>query len=316
MKPHITDPTTFGKVAVLYGGHAAEREVSLNSGAAVLNALQAQGIDAHGVDPGPRPTGTICRELAEGGFDRVFIVLHGRGGEDGVIQGALETLGLPYTGSGVLGSALGMDKLRCKQLWRAQDLPTAPYAVLRDAADLDTAARDVGFPMMVKPSLEGSSIGMARVANPEALQRAWTEARRYDAIVLAERWLEGAEYTAGILGDEALPLIRLETPRVFYDYTAKYQSNDTRYHCPCGLPEAEETALQTLALRAFAAVGATGWGRVDIMLDAVGKPHLLEVNTVPGMTDHSLVPMAAKTHGLDFRALVWRILETTLDAQA
>ena len=312
----MTQTDAFGKVAVLYGGHSAERAVSLKSGAAVLAALQAQGIDAHGVDPGERPAGTICRNLADGGFDRVFIVLHGRGGEDGVIQGALETLGLPYTGSGVLGSALGMDKVRCKRLWRAEGLPTAAYAVLRDAADLARAAQAVGFPMMVKPSLEGSSIGMTRVETSDDLERAWIEARRYDPTVLAEHWLPGPEYTAGVVAGEALPLIRLETPRVFYDYAAKYHSNDTRYHCPCGLPKAEEAALQTLILRAFEAVGASGWGRVDLMLDADGRPHLLEVNTVPGMTDHSLVPMAAQARGMDFGALVRRILETTLPGHA
>ena len=316
MSRRITQAQAFGKVAVLYGGHSAERAVSLDGGAAVLAALRQQGVDAHGVDPGPRPNGTICRDLVDGRFDRAFIVLHGRGGEDGVIQGALETLGLPYTGSGVLGSALGMDKWRCKQLWQARGLPTPDYAALREDGDLARAAADLGFPMMVKPALEGSSIGMARVETPEELGTAWKEARRYGDVALAERWIAGPEYTAAVVGGETLPLIRVETPRVFYDYDAKYRSNDTRYHCPCGLSESEELALRTLAVQAFEAVGASGWGRVDLMMDDVGQVHLLEVNTVPGMTDHSLVPMAAKARGIGFDALVWRILETTLEARA
>ena len=305
----------FGKVAVLYGGDSAERAVSLDSGTAVLAALREQGVDAHGVDPGERRAGTVCRELADGRFDRAFIALHGRGGEDGVIQGALETLGLPYTGSGVLGSALGMDKLRCKQLWRARGLPTAAYAVLAKDEDLVRAAEEVGFPMMVKPALEGSSIGMARVETPAELETAWAVARRHGP-VLVERWLSGPEYTAAVVDDECLPLIRVETPRVFYDYDAKYRSDDTRYYCPCGLSESEEQGLKALSMRAFEAVGASGWGRVDLMLDAAGQPYLLEVNTVPGMTSHSLVPMAAKARGMGFSALILRILETTLKVRA
>ena len=306
----------FGKVAVLYGGDSAERAVSLGSGAAVLAALREQGVDAYGVDPGERRAGTVCRDLADGRFDRAFIALHGRGGEDGVIQGALETLGLPYTGSGVLGSALGMDKLRCKQVWRARGLPTAAYAVLREDGDLVRAAEKVGFPMMVKPALEGSSIGMARVETPAELETAWKEAARCGGPVLVERWLSGPEYTAAVVDDECLPLIRMETPRAFYDYDAKYRSDDTRYYCPCGLPGSKEQDLQTLAMQAFEAVGASGWGRVDLMLDADGRAYLLEVNTVPGMTSHSLVPMAAKARGIGFGALILRILETTLKVRA
>ncbi|MGE5152647.1 MAG: D-alanine--D-alanine ligase [Bdellovibrio bacteriovorus] len=302
------DAAGFGKVAVLLGGRAAEREVSLKSGAAVLAALQRQGVDAHPLDPDER----ILERLREGGFDRAFIILHGRGGEDGVIQGALETIGLPYTGSGVLGSALGMDKYRTKLLWEGRGLPTAASVLLTRDTDLKAAA-ELGFPLMIKPAHEGSSIGMARVEDPAALAAAWKTARGYDSEVLAERWIQGAEYTCAILGRHALPLIRLETPHAFYDYDAKYRADSTRYHCPCGLPVAEERHLQELALQAFEAAGANGWGRVDLMVDTEGQPFLLEINTVPGMTDHSLVPMAARVAGLDFDALVRRILETSLD---
>ncbi|MBK1701367.1 D-alanine--D-alanine ligase [Thiococcus pfennigii] len=301
------DPAVFGKVAVLLGGRSAEREISLKSGHAVLAALRERGVDAEPLDPGP----DVLERLREGGFARAFIALHGRGGEDGQIQGALETLGLPYTGSGVLGSALGMDKYRCKLLWRGLGLPTADFALLREEADL-AAAADLGFPLMVKPVHEGSSIGMARVEDRKALVQAWRGAAVFDAQVLAERWITGAEYTCAVLGHEALPLIRLETPRAFYDYEAKYQAETTRYLCPCGLPEAEEAVLRHLALEAFDAVGARGWGRVDLMVDDQGRPFLLEINTIPGMTDHSLVPMAARARGLSFDELTWRILETTL----
>ncbi|MCG8428028.1 MAG: D-alanine--D-alanine ligase [Chromatiales bacterium] len=298
----------FGKVAVLLGGQSAEREVSLKSGQAVLDGLLNRGVDAHPVDPGA----DLLTVLQAEQFDRVFIVLHGRGGEDGVIQGALESVGLPYTGSGVQGSALGMDKLRCKWLWCGLGLPTAPFAVLRSDADLPLA-EELGFPLMVKPVREGSSIGMARVDDSEALLVAWREASKYDSEVLVEQWIDGPEYTATVLGDEVLPLIRLETPNTFYDYEAKYLNETTSYHCPCGLSEAREHELQALALQAFRSVGASGWGRVDLMLDQQGNPNLLEVNTVPGMTDHSLVPMAARAMDIDFDELVWKILETSLE---
>ncbi|WP_296701630.1 D-alanine--D-alanine ligase [Thiocapsa sp. UBA6158] len=298
----------FGKVAVLLGGRAAEREISLKSGSAVLAALLRQGIDAHALDPDER----VLEHLRTGGFDRAFIILHGRGGEDGQIQGALETIGMPYTGSGVLGSALGMDKYRCKLAWTGCGLPTAASVLLRTQADL-AGAEALGFPLMIKPVHEGSSIGMARVEDRAALADAWRAARGYDALVLAERWIQGAEYTCAVLGQEALPMIRLETPHAFYDFEAKYRADSTRYHCPCGLPEADESRLQRLALDAFEATGASGWGRVDLMVDGSGEPFLLEINTVPGMTDHSLVPMAARVAGLDFDTLVWRILETSLD---
>jgi D-alanine-D-alanine ligase len=298
----------FGKVVVLMGGQSAEREVSLKSGQAVLDALLRQGVDAHKLDAGP----DVLEQLGQGGYDRAFIALHGRGGEDGVIQGALEVLGLPYTGSGVQGSALGMDKYRCKLLWRGMGLPTADFVMLEETSDLEAAA-GLGFPLMIKPVHEGSSIGMARVEDRAGLESAWQEAARYDSEVMAERWITGAEYTAAILGDEVLPLIRLETPRTFYDYEAKYRADNTLYHCPCGLEKVQELAAQELALRAFRAVGARGWGRVDLMLDEAGRFMLLEVNTVPGMTDHSLVPMAARARGIAFDELVCRILETSLE---
>ncbi len=300
----------YGKVAVLMGGDSAEREVSLKSGAAVLAALQRGGVDAHGIDAGV----DVLDRLKAGGYDRAFIILHGRGGEDGVIQGALERIGLPYTGSGVLGSALGMDKHRTKALWRGLGLPTPASVLMTDETSLD-AADALGYPLMVKPSREGSSIGMSKVENRSQLQQAWETACRYDAQVLAERWIVGREYTASTLQGRALPLIRLETPNTFYDYEAKYFADTTRYHCPCGLPEAEEAALRDLCLRAFEAVGASGWGRVDLMVDAEGQPWLIEVNTVPGMTDHSLVPMSARVAGIDFDELVLRILATSLEQE-
>jgi len=301
------DPAVFGKVAVLLGGRSAEREISLKSGQAVLAALRNRGVDAHPVDPGPN----VIEQLRAGGFTRAFIALHGRGGEDGQIQGALETLGLPYTGSGVLGSALGMDKHRCKLVWQGAGLPTAEFALLRDETDL-AAAVALGFPLIIKPVHEGSSLGMAKVESRDALVAAWHAAAAFDAQVLAERWITGAEYTCAILGREPLPLIRLETPRAFYDFEAKYQAETTRYLCPCGLDTDAEAVLQELALAAFDAVAAHGWGRVDFIVDGQGQPFLLEINTIPGMTDHSLVPMAACARGLSFDDLAWRILETSL----
>lgn len=308
----MTDVQAFGKVAVLMGGHAAERIISLRSGQAVLEALRCAGVDAEAVDAGDSD---MLRQLEQGGYDRVFNALHGRGGEDGVMQGCLETLGLPYTGSGVLASALAMDKLRTKQLWHGVGLPTPEFALLDSEADLERAAREVGFPMMIKPIHEGSSFGMSKVEEARQLPSAWALARQYDQAVLAERWITGAEYTAAILGDEALPLIRLETGNVFYDYQAKYESNSTRYHCPCGLPAERERDYQQLALAAFRALDGRGWGRVDFMVDGEGRPWLIELNTVPGMTDHSLVPMAAREAGLDFETLVVRILATSLDGE-
>lgn len=308
----VNDAAEFGKVAVLLGGRSAEREVSLKSGQAVLTALRVQGVDAHAIDAGP----DVLEVLAKGGYDRVFIVLHGRGGEDGVIQGALETLGLPYTGSGVLASALGMDKLRAKQVWLGAGLPTPPFRVVEAATDPAAIIAELGLPLAVKPAREGSSIGVSRVNQPSEFKAAWERAVRCDATVLVEPWINGAEYTGAVLQGEPLPLIRLETPREFYDYEAKYHADDTRYHCPCGLPPEREAEFQHLVLQAFSALGCYGWGRVDFLVDKQQRPWLLEVNTVPGMTDHSLVPMAARAVGLDFQALVWRILETSLERPA
>jgi D-alanine-D-alanine ligase len=301
----------YGKVAVLMGGDSAEREISLRSGSAVLAALQQRGVDALGIDAGA----DVLSQLAAGGFDRAFIILHGRGGEDGVIQGALERIGLPYTGSGVLGSALGMDKYRTKALWHGLGLPTPESVLIEQESDLPAAAA-IGFPLIIKPSHEGSSIGMSRVEDGSQLRQAWETARRYDASVLAERWIVGREFTASVLQGEVLPLIRLETPHIFYDYEAKYHADTTSYHCPCGLPDALEAELQALCLRAFEAVGASGWGRVDLMLDAQQRPWLIEVNTVPGMTDHSLVPMSARMAGIEFDELVLRILATSIGREA
>lgn len=300
---------SFGKVAVLMGGWSAEREVSLKSGNAVLQALQKRGIDAHGIDAQRE---TILQELTEGKFDRVFIVLHGPGGEDGVIQGALEILGLPYTGSGVMASALAMDKLRTKQLLDGANLPTPRYIVLDENTNLEYVLAELGLPLMIKPALEGSSIGMTKVEEDDQLHAAYELAAQHSGAVLAEQWIDGQEYTVAILGEQALPVIRLETPNTFYDYEAKYISNDTQYHCPCGLPEEDEAGLQRLSLSAFKAAGAQGWGRVDIMCDQDGKPYVIEINTVPGMTDHSLVPMAARAAGMEFEELVYRILAQTL----
>ncbi len=300
----------FGKVAVLMGGWAAEREVSLVSGQAVLEGLQRRGVDAQGVDVGP----ASAARLTDGDYDRAFNVLHGRGGEDGVIQGVLEVLGLPYTGSGVMGSAIGMDKYRTKLLFQALGLPTPAFELIADETDIEAACA-LGFPLMVKPALEGSSIGLSRADDPGQLRKAWSTAAEYDSHVMAERWITGDEYTAAVLGEEAMPLIKLETSHPFYDYDAKYVADDTRYLIPCGLDATAERELQSLALSAFDAIGATGWGRVDILVDAQGQPWLIEVNTVPGMTSHSLVPMAAKAAGIDFDELVWQILAQTLEAR-
>ena len=299
-----------GRVAVLMGGPSAEREISLQSGQAVLDALLSRDIDAVAIDA--RDAGVLAA-LEQQAIDRVFIALHGRWGEDGVIQGALEVLGLPYTGSGVLGSAIAMDKSRCKQLWKGIGLPTPGFVVLADEQDLELAVIRIGYPLAVKPAHEGSSLGISKVTSWAGLIEAWQTASQLDDVVIAEHWIEGTELTAAILGDEALPLIKLEAAGEFYDYEAKYVSDDTGYICPCGLPAEQETALQNLAMQAFRATACGGWGRVDLMLDAAQRPWLIEVNTVPGMTSHSLVPMAAAQHGLDFAALCVRILETTND---
>jgi len=278
--------------------------IGADSSPAILERAMKNGIDAH--------RETILHELNEGKFDRVFIVLHGPGGEDGVMQGALEILGLPYTGSGVMASALAMDKLRTKQLLDGANLPTPRYMVLDENTNLEYVLAELGLPLMVKPALEGSSIGMTKVEDDDQLQTAYALAAQYSGAVIAEQWIDGQEYTVAILGEQALPIIRLQTPNTFYDYEAKYVSAETQYHCPCGLPEEDEASLQRLALSAFKVVGAQGWGRVDIMCDQDGKPYVIELNTVPGMTDHSLVPMAARAAGMEFDELVYRILAQTL----
>jgi len=300
----------YGRVAVMLGGTSAERPVSLNSGAAVLAALTRQGVDAHTFDPAKRNLG----DLITGEFDRVFIALHGRYGEDGCMQGALELLGIPYTGSGVMASAIGMDKWRTKLLWRAAGLPTADWEILTAASDFARVEKRLGLPIFVKPAREGSSIGMSKVTAPGTLKAAYETAAEHDPLVLAEKFIDGGEFTVAILGGTALPLIRLEPAKdkEFYDFEAKYLRNDTQYQCPAGLPDAQEMALRQLALDAFRLIDGRGWGRVDIMLDSLGNPYLLEANTSPGMTDHSLVPMAARVAGLDFDSLCMQILEQTL----
>lgn len=310
MKPlTILNAADFGRVAVLMGGAAAEREVSLRSGAAVYEALQRQGINVVAIDV----TDSVIKSLEGQVFDRVFNIIHGRGGEDGVLQSVLQTLHLPYTGSGVMASALSMDKLRTKLCWQGADLKTPAWFLLQSQTDLNDCVAQLGFPMIVKPAQEGSSIGMSKANNIAELAAALEVAAQFQCDVYAEAWVTGAEYTVAVLNGEALPVIRLETPHSFYDYAAKYQANTTQYHCPCGLNAEQELALQQLAVRACLVIGIKGWARVDVFIDTLGVAQLIEVNTVPGMTDHSLVPMAAKQQGIDFDELVWRILETSFD---
>lgn len=293
----------FGKVAVLLGGKSAERAVSLNSGNAVLAALKRGGVNAHAFDTAERP----LHELE--GFDRVFIALHGRYGEDGTIQGALELMGIPYTGSGVMAAALGMDKWRTKLLWQAAGIPTPAFELVQADSDFAAIERRLGLPMFVKPANEGSSIGISKVKAAGGLQAAYEEAAKYDPLVLAEQFVGGGEYTVGILGDLALPVIRIVPANEFYDYEAKYLRDDTRYLCPCGLGEAQESAIRAQALQAFRVLGGRGWGRVDFLMDEAGNHYFLEANMSPGMTDHSLVPMGARAAGVDFDQLVLKILE-------
>ena len=310
MKPlKVERAADFGKVAVLMGGTAAEREVSLRSGQAVFSALRNQGIDAVAIDV----TASPIDALSQGQFDRVFNIIHGRGGEDGVLQAVLQVLGLPYTGSGVLASALSMDKLRTKLCWQGLGLPTPRWFVLRELADVDLCITALGFPVIVKPAQEGSSIGMSKANSREELLQAYALAKQFNCDVYAEQWVTGSEYTVAVLDGEALPAIRLETPRVFYDFEAKYQANTTRYHCPCGLDAEREQQLQALAVRACEGLQVKGWARVDVFIDNQDQAQLIEVNTVPGMTDHSLVPMAARAAGIEFDELVWRILETSVN---
>jgi D-alanine-D-alanine ligase len=295
----------FGKVAVLMGGKSAEREVSLKSGGMVLAALKKKGIDAHPFDPRERS----LQDLAQQRFQRVFIALHGRFGEDGTVQGVLEWLAIPYTGSGVLASALAMDKLRAKRMWQADGLPTASYLLLDKNTDFKAAAKKLSTPLFVKPASEGSSVGMSKVMRAGDLEEAFVLAVNYDPVVIAEKFIDGPELTVAIVGERVLPVIRIETPREFYDYEAKYIANDTRYLIPCGLSAANEKKIQALSLKAFQSLGCRGWARVDVMLDKRGRAYLLEINTSPGMTDHSLVPMAAKAVGISYEDLCVRILE-------
>jgi len=298
-------PRNYGKVAVLFGGRSAEREISLMSGGNVLKALQEGGVDAHPFDPAQRSV----FELERDGFERVFIALHGRYGEDGTVQGALELMGIPYTGSGVMASALAMDKVRTKMVWAAAGIPTPRHEVVAAGSDWAGVARRLGLPLIVKPARDGSSIGLTKVARVGDLAAAFELAARQDAFVMAEEFIAGEEYTAGFLGDSALPLIRIEAPQGNYDYQNKYFSDDTKYHCPCGLPQAEESRIRGLVMQGAQALGCAGWGRADLIRRADGSVQFLEMNTSPGMTGHSLVPMAAREAGLSFTQLVLRILE-------
>lgn len=296
----------FGKVAVLFGGKSGEREVSLKSGSAVLAALQRQGVDAHAFDPAQQPLSDLTH------YDRAFISLHGRFGEDGTIQGALELMGIPYTGSGVMASSVGMDKWRTKLLWRASGVVTPDFELLTPDSDWPAVVARLGLPLFVKPANEGSSIGISKVKNSEDLQSAYQLAAKADPLVIAEKFVGGGEFTVGIMGGVALPVVRIVPKNEYYDFEAKYLRDDTEYHCPSGLDAAKEAQIQQEAVQAFNVLGCKGWGRVDFLMDADGNHYFLEVNTSPGMTDHSLVPMAAKAAGISFDALVVKILSMTL----
>lgn len=304
----------FGKVAVLLGGTSGEREVSLKSGAAVLAALKRQNIDAHAFDPAQKSLSELVQ------FDRIFNTLHGRGGEDGTMQGALELMGIPYTGSGVMASSVGMDKWRTKLLWKALNIATPDFEVVNEHSNFDAIEKKLGLPLFVKPANEGSSIGISKVKALGGLQAAWILAAKADPLVIAEKFVGGGEYTVGILGDVALPIIKIVPKNEFYDYEAKYLRDDTEYLCPCGLSKQKEAQIQTEALQAFKAIGCRGWGRVDFLMDGdstndMGNHYFLELNTNPGMTDHSLVPMAAKAAGMSFDELVMKILSMTLKVE-
>lgn len=308
---NVSNAVDFGRVAVMFGGHSSEREVSLDTGAAVLKALQSKGVDAHAWDPAEK----TMTQFAEAGFDRVWIALHGPGGEDGALQGLLQWLGVPYTGSGVMASALAMDKVRSKHLFRAVDIPTPDYAVVKTLDEASVAAEQVGFPLIIKPSGQGSSVGMSKVFERNELNDAIEVALQYGDTVLLETCINGDEFTVAVLHGKALPSIRIVTPRVFYDYRAKYESDRTEYICRGTASDEEETVYAELAVAAFNELGCSGWGRVDFMTGADKQPLVLEVNTVPGMTSHSLVPMAANQDGIDFETLCWRILETSFDGE-
>ncbi|NOQ93922.1 MAG: D-alanine--D-alanine ligase [Methylophaga sp.] len=304
----IKTASEFGRVAVLMGGRSAEREISLKSGHAVLDALLKQGIDAHKIDAGV----DVSEQLRTGHFDRAFVILHGRGGEDGEIQAVLQSLDLPFTGSDMTAAVLSMNKNLSKQLWQHQGLPTAEFELVNADSDIEYLVSKLGLPIIIKPVNEGSSIGMTKVNSADDLKSAITLATEFDAEVIAEQWIHGEEYTVAILNDHALPVIQLKTPHEFYDFEAKYQSNTTEYLCPCGLSKQDEEHCQQIALQAFKGLRMSGWGRVDFMRDKTGQFYLLEANSIPGMTDHSLVPMAAKQAGLNFEQLVWAILETSM----
>lgn len=310
MKPVVDQlPEKFGRVAVLMGGNSAEREISIKSGTAVYDSLKKQGVDVVAIDVKE----SLIKELTNQKIDRVFNLVHGRGGEDGVLQGVLEQMKLPYTGSGVMASALTMDKLRTKLCWQGAGLKTPKWFVLNTEKDIDTCIEKLGFPVIVKPAQEGSSIGMNRANTKDELIQALAVADNYQCDTLVEAWVQGNEYTVAVLDGKALPVIRLLTANEFYDFDAKYLSNSTQYLCPCGLTLKQENDLKDLAVEACKVVGVQGWGRVDVFIDEQEEAQLIEVNTVPGMTDHSLVPMSAKAAGYEFDELVWRILETTLD---
>lgn len=306
MKPADLD-LDFGKVAVVMGGQSAEREVSLSSGKCVLAGLLEAGVDAHAVDA----DATLVERLKGEGFDRAFLILHGRGGEDGTVQGALEYADIPYTGSGVLASALAMDKLRTKQLCKVMSIPTPNWRRVMSAAECELAAESMGLPLIIKPVFEGSSLGVSKVEGAQSIAPAYEQAARYGT-VMAEQFVDGFEVTAGILQGEALPLVKMTPSRDFYDYEAKYGDSDTEYSCPSGLDAELERNIQSLALAAFAAVGGRGWGRVDFIVDALGEAWLIEINTAPGMTERSLIPQAAAAVGMSFSELVVRILATSV----
>jgi D-alanine-D-alanine ligase len=295
----------FGKVAVMMGGSSSEREVSLMSGTGVLNALKSRGVDAYAFDPSEKPLSALKEE----GFERAFIALHGPFGEDGTLQGALETMGIPYTGCGVMASAIGMDKWRTKMLWRGASLPIPEFVLLDDETDFDAVEAMLGLPLFVKPACEGSSFGVSKVKVPGEIRTAYAEARKYDRLVIAERFVGGGEYTCAVVAGRALPSIKIEPAGEFYDYEAKYFRDDTVYRCPSGLPADVEAEVQSLALTAFKVVGGEGWGRVDFLMDETMRPFLLEINTAPGMTSHSLVPMAARVAGMSYEDLCLAILE-------
>ncbi|QDQ26736.1 D-alanine--D-alanine ligase [Chitinimonas arctica] len=304
----------YGKVAVVMGGTSAEREVSLMSGQGVLEALRSRGVDAHAFDPRDKPLAALREE----GFQRAFLILHGPMGEDGTIQGALAFLGIPYTGCGVMGSAIGMDKLRCKLIWRALGLPIPEFELLDEHSDFEAVAHKLGLPLFVKPNIEGSSVGVTKVKTAGELKAAYLEARKYDKVVLAETFIGGGEYSAPIMGDAVrgytvLPAIKIEPATEFYDYQAKYFRDDTVYRCPSGLPPEQEAAIAKLVEKAFWAIGGQSWARVDFLMDEEGNPYLLEVNTAPGMTSHSLFPMGARAAGMSYEDVVLKILDTTLE---